>query len=295
MVTNDTIEKEWIITQEKKKEILDSFLYIPKKFKKYIDCGEKIHWIYTIRNLTTGTLYVGKTTSIRRRAKDHINSFIKADTNSKLYTAMTEYGIDAFIMTPIEITPNPESASIKERYYIDKYNTVKNGYNTVCGSASTETREYHRKKGNPQTVYAKLSKSKNMCAVNTKEKLVVFSTGLKLFGDYIGRGKDEIKSAAKRETRMEGFFIYYLNKTDFMNQYAIAQRKNDKQSIYSKCNDQYPDFIKYADYIRNYIQNGDNPEGFKIIFITQDPDSEYKFSDVDSFLSYYKSLSDIII
>ena len=279
-----------ICTKEQKMFFLLNFLHIEEKYKKY-EYQSNIHWVYSIKNIGTGEMYVGKTKDIRRRALNYINNFLKGENTTKIDKAFQQYGIDYFEMTVLEIAFTSKSASIKEIYYIDLYDTVNTGYNMILGSPATEKRSFNRKIFTEQTLYAKTVKSKNMCAIDTKNKIIIFSTGLKLFGDYINRGKDEIKSVAKRQTRIDGYFVYYLNTIDFNTQCETATLKIIKNSVYSDCNLQYPDFIKYANYLKEYLINGSNAENFKIIFITQSNDPKgYKFADLNRFLDYYKTL-----
>ena len=135
-----------------------------------------------------------------------------------------------------------------------------------------------------------------MCALDPENKELIFSTGLKLFGDYIGRNKDEIKSFAKRQTRVDGYFIYYLNLNDFDDQIKSARMKLEKNSIYSDCNLQYNSFIRYSEYLKSFCKNMKNPEEFEIKFITQSNDIKgYKFDDINKFLSYYSNLPNNIL
>ena len=281
-------------TKEIKNKMLKSFLFISKKFKKYLD-KDDVYWIYKISNIVNNKVYIGKTKNIRKRALNYINASIKGDDSSEVLKDMILYGINKFMMSPLEIESNPTSASIKEKYYIDLYNSIESGYNVSMNSSNSHING--RTIGSPQTLYAKTAKSKLMCAVNPDNHEIIFSTGLKLFGDYIGKHKDDIKSFAKRQTKVNGYFIYYLTKTDFQNQVKSAKLKIDKNSIYSDCNLQYPEFIKYSEYIKNIILNiNNNPENFKILFITQSNEPcGYKYDDAKKFLEYYELIESRII
>lgn len=278
-------------TKEQKEDMLESFLIIPNKFKKYIkDKDKKIYWIYKIINLENDRVYIGKTIDIRRRALDYINEFCKGYNDRKINQAMNEIGIEKFIMSPLEVAFNPQSSGIKEKYYIDLYDSIKNGYNTVLGSAS---HHIHHKKHTAvnQTLYSKMSKSKIICAIRPESKEIIFSTGLKLFGDYIDRHKDEVKSAAKREAKLNGYHLYYMNTIDFKKQVEDAISRIQKNSIYSDNKLQYPEFMEYSKYLLNYLRNNKNPDNFEIKFLTQsNTETGYEFKDLNLFFEYYKTI-----
>ena len=141
-----------------------------------------------------------------------------------------------------------------------------------------------------------MSKSKMLCAIDNEKKELILSTGFKLFGDFISRNKADVKSAAKRETRLEGYFLYYMNKIDFESQIKSAQYKIEKNSIYSDKNLQYPEFIKYSKYLLEYLKNRSNPENFNIRFIIQSENEPwYQESSIEKFFEYYKSMPNNLI
>ena len=179
---------------------------------------------------------------------------------------MNEIGIENFMIYPLEIATNNESAGIKEKYYIDLYDSINNGYNVIMGS-STCKKSKVKHTPTKQTIYSKVSKSKIICCVNPDKKEMIFSTGLKLFGDYIGRSKDEIKSAAKRETKLNGYFIYYMNQSDISKQLENAINKIQRNHIYNDNLLQYSDFIKYYNYVNYFIYDHESSD-FSIKFIT---------------------------
>ena len=276
-----------IITKENKKKLLDEFM---SEINFSIYDKDNKYWIYMIRNSVNNKVYIGKTKNIRTRSLNYINYVLKGDCTNPLIADMIEYGISNFKIIILEIAYSAMSASIKEKYYIDKYNSIETGYNISMNSADYDRRNYKKRIPPRQTIYAKISKSKLICALDPDNKICIFSTGLKLFGDYIGKNKDDIKSYAKRQTRISGYFVYYLNKIDFDNQMKNAELKFKKNSIYSDSNDQYPIFIEYGIKLQNYLNtNKDILKDFKIYFITQD-NFGYKFSNINTFFEYYNSL-----
>ena len=277
-----------------KNKLKENFLYIPKKFKKYLK-RKDIIWIYKIINLKDNRIYVGKTSDINRRSLNYVNEYLKGDISRKISAAFQEIGFSNFMMIPLEVAFNENSAEIKEKYYIDLFNSIEKGFNVYNNSA--QTYKNRKRPSVPQTLYSKMVKSKIVAGINTDTKTIIFSTGLKLFGDFIGRSKDEIKSAAKRETRLEGYFIYYMNLTDFTKQILDAESKIKKNTTYEDYKLQYYDFVKYSNYLINIMKDSENnPETFIIKFITQSNDEcGYKFEDVEKFFEYYKNAVNSIV
>lgn len=84
--------------------------------------------IYKIKNLVNGKCYIGLTTvGIRRRFKEHCIA------KSYIGSAIRKYGKDNFVISVIDYADNFNELQRKEIYYIDKYDTFKNGYNLTLG------------------------------------------------------------------------------------------------------------------------------------------------------------------
>lgn len=97
--------------------------------------------VYKITNTVTGEMYVGVTTkTLHARWIDHISS---AKTQPKikrpLYVDFRTYGVDAFNIKPLEECDKSVRFE-REKYWIKKLDTLKNGYNMVKGST-----EYNHK------------------------------------------------------------------------------------------------------------------------------------------------------
>jgi group I intron endonuclease len=95
-------------------------------------------YIYKITNKLNYHSYIGKTTlSIKERWREHIReSKREKNKNRPLYNAINKYGIENFIIEPIEEISS-EVASLREQYWIGYYNTFENGYNATIGGDGT--------------------------------------------------------------------------------------------------------------------------------------------------------------
>lgn len=99
--------------------------------------------IYLITNKITNHKYIGQSVNIRRRFQSYHKSEFKNPNssmyNTTLYKAMRKYGLDAFIIEVVEEC-TPDELNDKEIYWIAKYNTYKNGYNSSAGGDSMNSK-----------------------------------------------------------------------------------------------------------------------------------------------------------
>lgn len=95
--------------------------------------------IYVIKNEKNGKMYVGATTkSIKERWKYHCNDMNnKRCRNRKLYSALREYGKENFSIEEIE-TVVADKRFEREKYWINRLGTYRNGYNETLGGSGTE-------------------------------------------------------------------------------------------------------------------------------------------------------------
>jgi len=100
--------------------------------------------IYKITNLINGKSYIGLSTHIEDRWQYHKTCYNwEREKNKLLYKAIIKYGIENFNFEVLEECL-PEELSDKEKYYIEKYDTYKNGYNMTAGG------EDHHGEGHPK-------------------------------------------------------------------------------------------------------------------------------------------------
>ena len=92
-------------------------------------------YIYKITNDINQKIYIGKTTlpSVEERFKQHCNDCSKrTEEHRPLYSAMKKYGIEHFHIEIIEECPI-QNLEEKERYWIEKLGSFKEGYNATKG------------------------------------------------------------------------------------------------------------------------------------------------------------------
>ena len=88
--------------------------------------------IYKITNIKTKECYIGQAVNIAERFKQHCKAGCGIDTpaGNKLYKAMQEFGIQNFSWEMLEEVP-PAQLNEKENYYIQLYDSVNFGYNSI--------------------------------------------------------------------------------------------------------------------------------------------------------------------
>lgn len=91
----------------------------------------KVFKIYKI-SFPNGKFYIGQTYDINKRWKEHMNEKYRSDY--KVYRAMRKYAItlNCFSVEEDNILTQ-EEADTKEIYYIEKYNSFYDGYNSTLG------------------------------------------------------------------------------------------------------------------------------------------------------------------
>ena len=97
-----------------------------------------IGYIYQIECLPTHESYIGLTVDYKRRKRDHLNDLRKnKHENPKLQNAWNKYGEQEFHFRcwEFEIT-HPDDLKALECEYIEKYDSLNNGFNLVPGGGA---------------------------------------------------------------------------------------------------------------------------------------------------------------
>lgn len=90
-------------------------------------------YIYCIRNDINEKVYIGKTVrTIKERFQEHIKDAHMKKCNSKLHRAILKYGQEHFSIELIEQC-NENVVGRREKYYIQLFDSVNNGYNISYG------------------------------------------------------------------------------------------------------------------------------------------------------------------
>ena len=89
--------------------------------------------IYKIEDDIYHKVYIGQTTfTLEKRYKQHLQKVADPKDKTKLHTAMRQLGIDHFHIKLVEKC-NEDELDDKEKYWINYYDSQKNGYNMTAG------------------------------------------------------------------------------------------------------------------------------------------------------------------
>lgn len=93
---------------------------------------EPVYSIYLCRNTVNTKVYVGFSVNVASRIQVHLSIYKKEDT--KFYRAMRKHGKDKFFWEVIYQSKDREHClNIMEPYFIEEYDSYKNGYNSTRG------------------------------------------------------------------------------------------------------------------------------------------------------------------
>lgn len=104
--------------------------------------------VYKITNLVSGKIYIGQTRhSLKQRWRHHLHAALNGKLNGKLQQAIVKHGKESFTIGSIESgIVSIEELNAREAYYIQVYDTFKNGYNmTTGGDGYTVSEDTKRK------------------------------------------------------------------------------------------------------------------------------------------------------
>jgi group I intron endonuclease len=88
--------------------------------------------IYRVKNKISGKVYIGQTIHTLEIRKNNHLKMVEAG-KSKFYKALKSYGVDNFDWVVIDTATTKDELNQKEKQYIQKYNSIEEGYNMVDG------------------------------------------------------------------------------------------------------------------------------------------------------------------
>ncbi len=157
--------------------------------------------IYKITNKVNSKVYVGQSLNINERWKNHVR-YLNNDTHHNIYlqSSWKKYGARYFEFTIIEICDEFE-LNEKEKYWIEKLESFKNGYNLTNGGDGTRGyifTEEDRKKlslaqlGNKKFLGKKHSEETKMkIGIGNKGKVLSKETKQRISKSLIGKKQSE--------------------------------------------------------------------------------------------------------
>ena len=90
-------------------------------------------WIYKITNIQNNKVYIGQTIRpVKDRFNRHINDALNNIIDTHFARAIRKHGKENFQIEIIDTAQNQNELNEKERYWIQYYNSVKEGYNETA-------------------------------------------------------------------------------------------------------------------------------------------------------------------
>lgn len=262
--------------------------YIKKKFFiNYEMIPKKFIYIYRIYNIKNGKSYIGKTHNLKNRISQYIFSYLNKDTSRNINKILIDDGILNFRMELIDTCDDNDTGIEKEKYYINKFDCIKNGYNMNSNSTYHKKSKRKGKYGHPHSDSTKRKKSKIIAAINIYTNEIIFSTGMKLLGDYLGGvGRDLISHAYNRCGKIYNFYIIAVNREDQNYQQKVIlnllNKKSNQSKLYKKCNEFNYAFKIIFDILSNEKINSD----FSYKVITQEKNNDKSFKEIGMNIVY---------
>lgn len=136
--------------------------------------------IYMVINLINNKQYIGQSVNIKQRfLSNHQYDFKNPNNssyNSKFYKALRKYGWENFAVIVLELC-DKNKLDKREIYYIQKYDTFKNGYNSTTGgqnwSPNIHSKEAELKRKNTRDKNNSLKSENHPRAKLTNEEVIL--------------------------------------------------------------------------------------------------------------------------
>ena len=162
--------------------------------------------IYKFTSKTTGLSYIGQSIKIQDRYNQHLANANNENEKSKWYQALREQGINNFEFSILEEC-QPAELNTREIYWIAKFNSYHNGYNSTPGGQS----KYY----NPQPIYDAWDEGLSPLEISKK---------LGIGTSCVYYNLKEYKNYDKHEAKIRGGKLAFKTKTSNNSQnYNIYQ------------------------------------------------------------------------
>lgn len=212
----------------------------------------KIGSIYIIKNYINDKVYIGQTTmTVRERFMTHMKpSICKRTPTRKLYNAINKYGRENFYYEILEENVPLEVLDEKEIFYIDQYDSYKNGYNsTLGGDGRTINKEIAKYFDvDKETIGRHLKKigiSRRRKNINDRQNFDI--EGFKK--DYIEGVEPKI---LKEKYDLSNTSIYRLAKKYNLNEIRSEKKQKESKELSKNIYEDYKNGIKINELVKKY-------------------------------------------
>lgn len=98
--------------------------------------------IYKISNTINNKVYIGKSTNIEKRFRQHQNKSYRQEKHQAIHRAIDKYGVENFKFEVLEEC-GADIINNREKYWIGFYNSYEEGYNCTLGGDGTASGNEH--------------------------------------------------------------------------------------------------------------------------------------------------------
>jgi len=194
--------------------------------------------IYKVTHKESSKTYIGATTaSIHKRKLDHVK-LSKRKKQRTFYKAIGTYGPDAFKWEQIDTASNMDELAKKEKEYILKYNSKKEGYNSDVGGGIQKTVYQYDLNGRKVNKFTSLESAGN--AVNAvKQNISSAALGENrtckgYYWSYSPTFPKKINDSRKKRVLQYSLYGEYINEFESVSE-ASKQTGCNKSSISKVC------------------------------------------------------------
>ena len=172
--------------------------------------------IYKVTNKVNGKIYIGQTVrTLEQRKWQHLDA-AKHGCKTHFYNAIRKYGEDNFVFEVIDEASSIQELNALERYYIAKFNCIKEGYNMVDG-------------GNNNVMFLDKVKQKHLESMRSAETRAKISKSMKEYRKEHPWTEEQKRKFAKSKYGNKNFaghkltreHIEALNKSHYKKVYCI--------------------------------------------------------------------------
>lgn len=236
----------------------------------------KVCCVYKITNTINGKIYIGQTTNFRKRVSDYRNAH-KKKSKQPITQAIKDDGPENFTIEILAECDPEELTSLENKYIMESKSYLSEfGYNLVMMSAENSNslksrlKKSESHKGLKDSAETKRKKSNYIIAI--KDSTIIACESGKLFGDYIGMGKDMVKNCLRQPSKAQGYRLYY---DDYNKRQEIRDKMMNKRSIRDKG---YMEILDVLDNLEVEIRE----EGVETIYRYFDEAYCLKYDDTDT-------------
>lgn len=217
-------------------------------------------YIYKITNKINNKIYIGQTTkTINLRWQRHCTDALNNRTNTKFARAIRKYGKDNFIVEQIDTANNKDELNQKEIYWINYYNSIIEGYNSVDGGGDSNTYKYKTDE-EMNLIKEKIRKTKlkelnpNARAVKCKSiktnQELLFNTFIECQNYFNEKNHDFITRRCTHKTKYlyNGEWLISYQDENYIKDYTLEKRnrKSRKIIIENLETKEVKEFVSYA-------------------------------------------------